>query len=272
MLGGLRTTEFGLWFVLVLFIHALLVGSGRASDQPSSKTELTNVESKSVESEELSPKSGSSSESDPGEADADRPAELTPVDLRVRALAKPLKFHSKGFWKAVLVKFDRDFHITLSAVKKDDKLSGVAAHIVDHAHGDTVIKGVLDVTVNGALRSKRPELLSAANVGAIDPVLRQRLLRSSGPFKGKGQIEVQGEARIVDLVHRRIGEVADDDSMRIETTSTTLDGKSKLVTTVTLAPDGFPWLAETTGTIAKGPVNVEIYVKLTREGMGSKAP
>jgi hypothetical protein len=55
--------------------------------------------------------------------------------------------------------------------------------------------------------------------------------------------------------------------MQVETSTESADGKVRLTTTTTLAPDGLPWLAETKGKIAKGPLDLDVLLRLEREGV-----
>jgi len=193
-----------------------------------------------------------------------------PVAQRANAFKQPVRFRSKGQAKALMFKFNRDLKILMSPVKKEGKFSAVAATVQDLAHGGKPVTGVLELTRSGTLRAHSPQLVNVSNIVAIDPVIRAELLKSEGPFTAKGQIETNGTVRIVDFSHRRVGDVADDGSMQVESTTTSLDGKVKMVTVSTLAPDGLPWLADTNGTIKKGPVNINVKIRLTRENVSPR--
>lgn len=182
---------------------------------------------------------------------------------RLKAFAKgPLKFTSVGKVKAFMIKMDRNLEYTLEPVQGSEK---VAVTMVDHANGDKVVKGELDVTKSGALRASDLPLTNACNIGSIDPVARKKLLAGDDAVVTKGQMEVSGNVVAIEATHRREGDVAADGSMKVRSESESADGKVKLVTITELAADGLPTLAETTGTIAKGPINLNVNLKLTRE-------
>jgi hypothetical protein len=194
---------------------------------------------------------------------------LTPMEERSRAFVKALKFTSKGQMRALLFKMDRDLRITLEPVREGEALTAVDAHVLDVANGGKTYEGRLDLTPRGSLKTDVPQLINTANIVLVDPVIRAALVKGEGPVVTHGQIETAGAVRLVEFTHSIVGEPADDGSMQVETKTATDDGKVNLKTITTLAPDGLPWLAETTGTVKKGPVDVNVNLKLTRDMAGS---
>lgn len=203
---------------------------------------------------------------EPVVAEAPAAPALAPAQAeRLKAFAKgPLKFTSIGKVKAFMIKMDRNLEYTLEPVQSGDK-PAVAVTMIDHANGDKVVTGELDVTKNGALRAHDLPLTNACNIGSIDPTVRKQLLASSDPVTSKGQMEVNGNIQSIEATHTREGDVAPDGSMKVRSTTESADGKVHLTTITELAADGLPTLAETTGTIAKGPINLNVNLKLTRE-------
>lgn len=203
---------------------------------------------------------------EPVVAEAPAAPALAPAQAeRLKAFAKgPLKFTSIGKVKAFMIKMDRNLEYTLEPVQSGDK-PAVAVTMIDHANGDKVVTGELDVTKNGALRAHDLPLTNACNIGSIDPTVRRKLLASSEPVTSKGHMEVNGNLQAIEATHTREGDVASDGSMKVRSTTESADGKVHLTTITELAADGLPTLAETTGTIAKGPINLNVNLKLTRE-------
>lgn len=190
---------------------------------------------------------------------------------RIQALSRPVSFTSTGHIKAWMVTIDRDLHYTFAPIRVNGVVHAVTATVVDRAHGDKTTKGRLEITQSGALRTRDPRFVNVCNVGSIDPATRAKLLKSEGPIETNGQIEISGTVHAIHVTHQRVGDVADDGSMRIESQIVSTDEKVKVVTVTTLAPDGLPWLAETKGTIAKGPVNLNVSLRLEREGAAEAA-
>jgi hypothetical protein len=184
---------------------------------------------------------------------------------RAIALKSPVSFRSKGTIKALMMKFNRDLRYTLGSITREGRLVGVEATVVDVANGGKTTRGLLEIERDGRLHATAPGLINACNVLSIDPRTRARLLKEEGPVETRGQMESSGTVRDVTFSHRRVDEVAEDGSMRVETATTSDDGKVQLVTVTALAPDGLPWVAETSGTIAKGPVNLHVSLKLVRQ-------
>ena len=218
------------------------------------------------------------SEGQPAEAEAAAPEAAAPVSPlpkapaqreRLSAFAKgPLRFSSIGRVKAFMIKFDRDLRYTMKPIAKDGHVEAVDVTMVDHANGNKVTHGRLDVTPSGALKAHSTTLTNACNIGLIDPITRAKLIKSDAPVDAHAQMELQGKILILEVTHTREGDVGEDGSMRVRSECQSTDGKVKTTTVTTLAPDGLPWLAETTGTIAKGPINLDVNIKLTREGVG----
>lgn len=190
---------------------------------------------------------------------------------RIQALSRPVSFTSTGHIRAWKVTLDRDLHYTFAPIREKGVIHAVTATIVDRAHGNKITKGRLEITQSGALRTRDPRFVNVSNVGSIDPATRAKLQKVKGPVETNGQIEISETVHAIHVVHRRVGEVADDGSMRIESQIVSTDEKVKVVTITTLAPDGLPWLAETTGTIAKGPVNLNVSLRLEREMTAEEA-
>lgn len=205
------------------------------------------------------------------EAVAPKAAPLAPAQAeRLKAFARgPIKFTSIGKVKAFMIKVDRNLEYTMNAVKKDGQLKSVAVTMIDHANGDKVVKGNLDVTKSGALRTKSLPLTNACNVGIVDPTVRKSLLDAEGPVVSKSSMEVSGAVQPITVTHTREGDVAEDGSMKVKSETESADGKIHLTTITELASDGLPMGAETTGTIAKGPINLNVNLKLTREVDGA---
>lgn len=201
---------------------------------------------------------------------APAPAALAPAQReRLAAFTRgPLRFSSVGKIKAFLIKIDRNLHYTMKPLARNGQVLAVAVTMVDRANGDKVTEGRLDVARNGALRARTVALTNACNIGSIDPVTRHKLMQSDGPVASRGQMEISGSVQNIDVTHTREGEVTEDGSMTVKSETETADGKVHLTTITELAPDGLPTAAETTGTIAKGPIDLNVNLKLTREGEG----
>ena len=179
----------------------------------------------------------------------------------------PITFTSKGRVKALMMKFDRNLHYTFKPIKKDGVTEAVEVTMIDRVDGNKVTCGRLDVTRNGTFRTHTMPLTNACNIGSIDPMTRRKLIKTDEPVVTRSQMEIQGAVHAIEATHTREGDVADDGSMRVKSVTESADGKVHLTTITTLAPDGLPWMAETTGTIAKGPINMDVNLKLTREGI-----
>jgi hypothetical protein len=173
-----------------------------------------------------------------------------------------LSFTSTGRIKALMMKFDRNLHYVFKSIPPD---AAVEVTMVDRIHNNKETTGRLDITPTGALRTKVTELTNACNIGLIDTVTRAKLRKSDEPVVTRSKMEVDGAIKLIEATHTREGDVADDGSMRVKSETTSTDGKVHLTTVTTLAPDGLPWLAETSGTIAKGPISLDVKLKLQRD-------
>lgn len=186
---------------------------------------------------------------------------------RLKAFHAPLEFTSKGLIKLPLVKLDRDLLYTFGPVKTDGAMPTVQVSIVDRAHGNKMTKEQVELTARGTLHTGDPALVNACNVAGYDPALLARLRASEKLIHGRGQMEVSGSIVPIEVTHHRTGEVADDGSMRVESVIESENGSAKLTSITILAPDGLPWVADTTGTVAKGPITIYVTMKLERQGV-----
>lgn len=182
---------------------------------------------------------------------------------RLAAFANgPLSFASKGTVKAFMVKLDRSSTFTLSPVKENGVV--VAVDAISKEGKDKEFSGRLEITNSGSFQTANKELTNVCNVGNIDPGTRLSLLNGIGPFSTAGQVEVSGNLHAVESKHSRQGEVAEDGSMVVLSETASKDGKVRLRTTTTLAPDGLPWESLTTGTIYKSLVSFRVHMKVQR--------
>ena len=198
------------------------------------------------------------------EKELDTEAVPGPLIERARAFSHPQKFHSTGKVEALLMKFPRDVSITLAAVKDGSELKAIQATVIDNLKEKTAT-GELDLSEDGSVSTSEPTLMNCTNVMSISPAIRRKLLTAEGPFEATGKMEVAGTVRDVTFAHTRVGEPADDGSMKVETKTSSEDGKVDLTTTTILAPDGLPWKASTTGILKKGPVSLNVALELVRE-------
>lgn len=175
----------------------------------------------------------------------------------------PLVFTSIGQVKALVVKFERNLVYEMRPILKNDEVNAVAITMTNRADGDAVTRGRLDVTERGTLRASTPKLINACNIGSIDPVARAKLLAGER-VTTRGQMEISGTVHAITAKHARRGPVGKDQTMQVESESESADGGVHLTTVTTLAPDGLPLSADTTGTIAKGPLKLNLTLELRR--------
>ena len=266
---------------LVLICLLTLSGTARAIEHgaatPDPATPDSGTPAVATEDAAAEPTPGESAVPEARQAEV-QAAEAAPVPLtkaqceRLAAFQRgPLVFTSRGRVKALMMKFDRNVQYTFAPVQKGATAQSVEVTMIDRANGNKTTHGRLDVTKCGALRAHVTPLTNACNIGSIDPLTRAKLARTDEPVVTRSQIEVQGTIHAVEVTHTREGDVADDGSMRVKSVTESADGKVHTTTVTTLAPDGLPWLAETTGTIAKGPINLDVTLKLQREGVEDAA-
>jgi len=187
-----------------------------------------------------------------------------PSEERSRAFTGPVHFHSKGTIKALLIKMDRDLRIAMEPVREGGRLTAVDTTVVDVAHGNKRYHGVLPLTARGTLMASEPHLINATNIWSITPEIREKLKAGGGPIRVPGRVDTDGELRGVMCTHRFAGLDADG-LVQVETATESNDGELHFKTLITLAADGLPLHGVTTGTIKKGPVEVDVNVHLTRE-------
>lgn len=188
-----------------------------------------------------------------------------PRSTRAKVFANPIAFTSKGQIKAFLVKINRDLHYTFKPVLEGGKVTALNLTMVDRANDNKVTEGVVSIDANGTLVTDEITLTNACNLALIDPATQAKLRDAEGPFKTRGKMEIQGSILQLTLTHRRIGEVTADGSMTVESTSDSDCDRVHTKTVTQLAADGLPTSAETTGTIAKGPINLNVNLKLERQ-------
>ena len=186
----------------------------------------------------------------------------SPAEERSRALAAPITFHSKGVIKAVLLRFDRELKIRMEAVREGQTLKAVDTTVVDIVHGHKRFHGVLPVTARGTLSGASEEhLVNASNIWNITPEIREKLKAGSGPITVPGRVDLEGALKGVTLIHSLVSA----NPLKIETKTDSNDGDVHFTTVSTMAEDGLPLKADTTGTVKKGPLDVDVTIHLTRE-------
>lgn len=189
---------------------------------------------------------------------------------RLSAFAKGnLVFTSVGQIKALVVKFERNLLYELAPILKNGEVNAVAITMVNRADGNAITRGRLDVTDRGTFHTRTPKLVNACNIGTIDPGCRAKLI-AGGTATTRGQMEISGTVHTITATHTRVGDVGKDRTMQVQSEAESADGSVHLSTATTLAADGLPLSAETTGTIAKGPLKLNVTLKLTREKTPSK--
>ena len=186
----------------------------------------------------------------------------SPLEERSHAFTAPISFHSKGVIKAVMFRFDRELKIRMEPVREGEALKAVDTTVVDVAHGNKRYHGVLPVTARGTLSGAKEEhLVNATNIWNITPEIREKLKAGSGPITVAGRIDTEGTLRGVTLTHS----LASAKPLKIQTKTDSNDGDVHFSTLTTMAEDGLPLKADTTGTVKKGPVDVDVTIHLTRE-------
>lgn len=187
-----------------------------------------------------------------------------PAEARTRAFGAPLHFTSRGQVTALVVKLDRDFAYTFEPVRRESAVRAVSVTVVDHVHDDRESRGVVETSEAGTLPTTNVGLVNACSVTGLDPVTLERLKQSDGPVRKTGTGEISGSLVEIEVTHHRSGEVADDGSMRVESSIESQDGRVKLTTITIVAPDGLPWIADTAGTVKKGPISLPVKIQLRR--------
>ena len=188
-----------------------------------------------------------------------------PLAERSRALTTPIHFRSRGTITALFVKMNRDIKIAMAPVRTGNELTALDTTVLDLAGGNKRYHGVLPFSPEGTVHADAPKLVNATNILNLHPALREQLRTGAGPVEATGMIETDGVLRPVHITHAL--ETASDQDGNIVLRSTTVsdDEAVHFTTMTTMAPDGLPLHAETTGTVAKGPIDVAVDIRLTRE-------
>lgn len=192
-------------------------------------------------------------------------AKLSPLEERSRAFPGTIRFRSRGTVTAVILKMKRDMKIELTPVRDEGRLTGLDTTVIDVAGGGKRWQAVLPMSARGTIKATEPKLVNASNILGIDPRIREHLKSGGKPLTVATQIETEGALRDVSITHRLAGPPQRDGTVVIESLTTSEDGGINLRTASTMAPDGLPLQAETSGTVRKGPINVDVAIKLTRE-------
>lgn len=192
-------------------------------------------------------------------------AALPPLEERSRAFSHAVHFRSRGTISAMVFTLKRDMKIAMVPVRAEGRLTALDTTVVDVAGGGKRWHAVLPLSPRGTVSTREPKLINATNILGIDPRLRGHLVAGRGPFRVQGQIEAEGALREVTITHQLASPPQGDGTVVIESITESEDGGINLETFSTIAPDGLPLHAETSGTVKKGPLDVGVAIHLTRE-------
>lgn len=181
------------------------------------------------------------------------------------ALTGGLRFRSKGTVQALVFTIDHHLAIQLEPVDHEQKRGAMRATVTDVAHGMRIRRGLLERALDGSLRAPGPELVNIPNIISLESLLPKLLSASPRPVVVDGEVEIQGDVRAVTFTHHHL-RTATDGSLIVRTSTASADGKVSLVTLWTLAADGLPRSAQTSGTVKCGPVTARVAIRLDREG------
>lgn len=176
-----------------------------------------------------------------------------------------LRFRSKGTVQALVFTLEHHLDIQLEPVDRGQKRGAMRATVTDVAHGMRIRRGLLERADDGSLRAPQPELVNVPNIISLESLLPRLLSASPAPVVVPGKVEVQGDVRAVTFTHHHLRTAADG-SLLVRTSTASADGKVSLVTLWTLAADGLPRSAQTSGTVKCGPVTARVAIRLDREG------
>lgn len=190
---------------------------------------------------------------------------LSPLAERDLAFADTVRFRSKGTVTAMFIKMKRDMKIEMSPVRVSEQLTAMDTTVTDVAGGGKQWKATLPMSARGTLKSTEPKLINATNILGIDPVIRERLKGGGKPITINGHVEIEGALKPVSITHRYIGRGKEAGTHVIESVTENEDAGIAFKTLSTMAPDGLPLHAETSGTVKKGPIDVAVAIQLTRE-------
>lgn len=188
----------------------------------------------------------------------------SPVEERAQAFPGTVSFRSRGTITALFVKMKRDMKIEMSPVRAGDALTAMDTTVTDIAGGGKQWRATLPMSKRGTLHATEPKLINATNILGIDPAMRERLKSGGKPITVNGQIETEGALKPVTITHS-LASAKDDGSCVIKSVTESEEHGIALETLSTMAPDGLPLHAETSGTVKKGPIDVGVEIRLTRE-------
>lgn len=188
----------------------------------------------------------------------------SPVEERTQAFSGPISFRSRGTITALFVKMKRDMKIQMAPVHEGERLSAMDTTVTDIAGGGKQWRATLPLSKRGTLSATEPKLINATNILGIDPAMRERLKAGGKPITVNGQIETEGVLKPVTITHS-LASANDDGTCVIESVTESEEHGIALRTLSTMAKDGLPEHAETSGTVKKGPIDVGVEIRLTRE-------